>query len=144
VIDELRPSLLEDFGLVAALQDHCEAIARRAKIAIQVHGSDTRSPLEPAVENMLFRVAQEAINNILKHAQASRIDVHVALKESALRLEIQDDGVGFDLEASTAPGKHRGWGLVTMRERVEAHGGRLWVDSQPGEGTRLVVEVLVA
>lgn len=143
VIDELRPSLLEDFGLVAALQDHCDAIARRAQIAIHVRGSERRYPLDAALENTFFRVAQEAINNVLKHAGASRIDIRVNFQDPILRMEIEDDGAGFDVDDSTDLDRQRGWGLITMRERLEALGGRLWIESRPGQGTRLLAEVAV-
>jgi signal transduction histidine kinase len=92
------------------------------------------------VEDALVRVTQEALTNVSKHAQASRVTVTLSEQEEMVRLVIADDGVGFDPAAAARADGETG-GLVTMTERAEAVGGCCRTDSQPGEGTRVVVEV---
>lgn len=90
-------------------------------------------------ETALFRIAQEALTNVAKHARASRVTIGVEETAGAVRLTIADDGVGFDPAAP--PGSPTGWGLVTMRERAVGVGARFSVTSRPGEGTTIALEV---
>ena len=137
LIFELRPPVLEAQGLASALQARLAAVEERAGLAtaLAVVG-DGRLPEN--VEAELDRVAQEALNNALKHARAHRIEVRLRQGERDVALEIADDGVGFDAGAA---GPRGGLGLRGMAERAARLGGRLAVESRPGAGTRVTVEV---
>ena len=137
LIFELRPPLLQEEGLVAALQARLEAVEERAGLETEfkVEG-EGRLPLE--IEEELYRIAQEALNNALKHAQARRITVSLRQVQRTVTLEIADDGIGFD--PSTAL-EYGGLGLDGMEERAAQLGARLTVQSTPGEGTKVRVEV---
>ena len=149
VMAYLRPPVLDDYGLVAALHWYGEQFARRTDIATVVEGEAPVPRLAARVENALFRIAQEALTNVAKHAQATQVTVTVEVEGGTLRLVVADDGVGFDpsttLRTSPAhlaePDGDRGWGLLTMTERAEAVGGHCRIESDPRQGTRVIVEV---
>jgi len=138
LIFELRPSILGDNGLAAALQARLEAVEGRAGLetAFQVEGADQRLP--PKVEEGLYRIAQEALNNALKHAHARHIAVVLCQNQPIVVLEVTDDGVGFEPSVAHQQG---GLGLRGMEERAVQLGARLSIQSQPGAGTRVKVEV---
>ncbi|MGN7725662.1 ATP-binding protein [Luteimonas sp. 22616] len=127
----LRPPQLDSLGLEAALRGQVALLARnaRTRITLQVSPLPQRPP--PALELAAFRIAQEALTNAMRHANASEIDVSIEVDEQALRLHVNDDGNGFD------PDQVRGLGLLTMRERVQQLGGTLVIDTSPGAGTRI-------
>jgi signal transduction histidine kinase len=132
VMAELRPALLDEYGLAAALGWHAEEVARRfgLRVAVEEAADASQSlPLEAALA--LFRIAQEALNNAVKHAQASAVTIRLCREDRHALLEVRDDGRGFD-PSSARKGR---WGMTTMRERAEAAGGRLEVDAGPGKGT---------
>jgi signal transduction histidine kinase len=137
LIYELRPPVLEKEGLVAALQARLEAVEGRAGVRteLRVEGDIT---LPGGVEEELYRVAQEALNNALKHARAQSIRLLLCKDETHLLLEVADDGVGFEHGGDT---KHGGLGLPGMKERALRLGGSLTVLSSPGGGTTVRVEV---
>lgn len=137
LIFELRPPDLEREGLVAALQARLESVEGRTGLetAFTVEGE---AALPMAIQQELYRIAQEALNNALHHAQARSVKLNLKRAGSQVVLEIVDDGVGFD--PSTA-GEHGGLGLRGMEERVAGLGGRLTVTSTPGAGTTVRVEV---
>jgi len=133
LIWELRPAALADKGLATALRAYVAEWSRRTGIRAEVRVQGERAtPL--AVEQALFRVAQEALANVARHSSAIAVDVHLAWEGAVVTLTVQDNGRGFDVGA--AEGK--GLGLRSMRERVEALGGTLEVESVPDQGTRLV------
>jgi PAS domain S-box-containing protein len=139
VMAELRPPLLDEYGLGAALGWHAEEFARRTGVRVAVAD---RNPAEsknarPEAAVALFRIAQEALNNVLKHAKATDVRLEVSATDEELILDVQDDGQGFD-PASARRGR---WGMTTMRERAEAAGGQLHIASSPGEGTRIHARV---
>jgi signal transduction histidine kinase len=137
LIFELRPAELEADGLVATLRKHVDVLqrVRRIEITLDVHGERR---LAPDVEQGLFRIAQEALNNALKHAQARRIELLVELEAGSACLSVRDDGAGFD---PGSPGtRSKRLGLTSMRERAEALDGVLSIDSAPGAGTTVRVE----
>jgi PAS domain S-box-containing protein len=132
LIFELRPGALQEEGLAAALRKHTAALSAREGIGIEVHAPDHRIPLEPDAEEHIYRGAQEALHNVVKHAGAGQVIVRLEADENGwLVLEIQDDGVGFD--PTTVPAGHLG--LRTMSDRVQQIGGALEIESAPGAGT---------
>src|SRR5882762_3139558 len=134
VMAELRPPLLDEYGLGAALGWYAEEFSRRTGIAVALRdGKDAAAAdLRPEAAVALFRIAQEALNNVAKHAGARQVRIELACEAEEIVIRVADDGAGFD-PAAAARGKR--WGMKTMRERAEAAGGRLEVDSAPGEGT---------
>jgi signal transduction histidine kinase/DNA-binding NarL/FixJ family response regulator len=141
VMADLRPPVLDDYGLVAALRWCGEQFASRTGIAISVHGEELDPRLPADVETVLFRIAQEALTNATKHAQATQVTMAVKVDDETVRLVVADDGVGFDLTRLSEPGERRGWGLLNMTERAEAAGGRCHIESRPAQGTKITVEV---
>ena len=133
LIFELRPGALQEEGLVAAIRKLAHGIAARDALTVEVEAPEERVPLRPQAEEQLYRLAQEALTNVVKHARARRVRVSIApMEQSAeLVLEIADDGIAFDPSVSR-PGH---LGLHTMADRAESLGGRLDVLSRPGEGT---------
>jgi PAS domain S-box-containing protein len=139
VMAGLRPTALDDFGLATALRLQVQALEVEGwEIDYEAPASTERLP--STVETVLFRIAQEALNNIRKHAQGARVRVVLKFDDEHYRLEIQDWGRGFDLAnlATVAPGKHLG--LRGMQERIVLVGGRLNIHSSPGAGTHVVAE----
>jgi signal transduction histidine kinase len=137
LIFELQPGALAEEGLVAALTKQAAALSAREGLAIEVEGPDTRLPLGPEVEAQLYRLGQEALANVVKHARAASALVRIAATEETVSVEVSDDGRGFD-PAAVGP-EH--FGLRSMRGRVADLGGRLEVASTPGRGTILRVQV---
>ena len=137
LIFELRPGALAEEGLAAAIGKQAAALASRTGVPVDVIAPAERVELAADVEEHLYRLALEALNNALKHAGADRLGVTLAARGGELRLVVEDDGAGFD-PAVPRPGH---LGLHTMHDRATAAGGRLAIDSAPGCGTR--VEVIV-
>jgi signal transduction histidine kinase/ligand-binding sensor domain-containing protein len=135
LIFELRPPILEELGLVAALQTRLQAVEGRAGLKTEFT-TNLQDPLPPDLEEGLYRLAQEALNNVLKHAQAEQIRVHLRQEGGCVTLEIADDGVGFDPATASERG---GMGLAAIAERAADLGARLAVDSQVGRGTKVTV-----
>jgi signal transduction histidine kinase len=143
LIFELRPLALEQSGLAGALQARLDAVEKRAGVQAElrvagVEGMANAEWLPVAVQQELYHVAQEALNNSLKHAKARNLQVCLQLKDDTVRLEVLDDGIGFDPTTAEARG---GLGLPGMRERVQRIGGQLQIESAPGQGTTVSVEV---
>jgi signal transduction histidine kinase/PAS domain-containing protein len=137
---DMRAPALRAKSLAQALQDIARRAADGASPDVRFRLTGTPRPLEPAVEMALFRIAQEAVANALKHATASTIDVELVYERRATRLVVRDDGRGFDpADASTARGAH--WGLVGMRERADHIGAHVTVTSADRRGTEVTVVV---
>ena len=136
---ELRPSALDDFGLVAALERLAESFAEQTGISVdfQTALADERLPEE--VETALYRIVQESLTNVVKHAQARRVSILLARKDGAVKAVVEDDGQGFDPAKQTDDG----YGLMGMRERLALLGGRLEVESGHDGGTTIAAEVPV-
>jgi signal transduction histidine kinase len=137
LIFELRPPILKREGLTAALQARLDSVEGRVGLVTHFE-ADCRGRLSVEVEEGLYRVAMEALNNALKHARADQVFVRLQQRNGTVILEILDDGTGFDLEQARECG---GFGLRGMEERVANLGGRFEVESRVGEGTRIIVEV---
>jgi signal transduction histidine kinase len=140
VMAALRPQVLDDYGLKAALKLEAERFSDRTGIVTKVIGKDISPRPSDGLETSLFRIAQEALTNVSKHGVANKVTVHLEQSDALVRLAINDDGVGFDLNKLNSTDQS-GWGLMTMRERIQAHDGTLKVVSVPGEGTQIIVEV---
>jgi two-component system sensor histidine kinase UhpB len=141
VMADLRPPGLDDYGLLAALRWYGVQFSSRMGIAVDVQGEELVPRLATSVENALFRISQEALNNVAKHARVARVRVAVESGGGNVRLIIADEGIGFDPSRLDEPAGHQRWGLVTMSQRATAVGGYCRIESRPGEGTRVVVEV---
>jgi signal transduction histidine kinase len=139
LIFELRPESLETEGLIAALNKQADALRARHHVEVVLELCE-EPPLPIATKVSLYRVAQEALNNTIKHAHASRIDIRMACEDGSLRLAVEDDGTGFDPHQDF-PGDR---GLQSMRERMEGLGGQLSIESAPEAGTRVVAIIALA
>jgi signal transduction histidine kinase len=135
---ELRPAALEDDGLIATLRTQAQVLDRAHSARVSFTAERVRA-LPSAQEEALLRVAQEALHNALRHAAASEVRIGLVRDGDHVVLEVSDDGRGFDPSAVRRAGRHLG--LVSMRDRAAAVGGRLTVRSEPGEGTTVAMEV---
>jgi signal transduction histidine kinase len=144
VCSRLRPAILDDLGIVSALEGLLEGVSSRSEVSasLTLDGVDEDERLDPESELTLFRVTQEAINNTLKHADATRIDVSLSLDGDSLLLEARDDGTGFSLSHRIDGGVGEGGiGLSGMRERVTYLDGSLNIRSAPGRGTSVLARI---
>ena len=142
ISSDLRPASLDYDGLYAALEDAARKMEARTGVAVELHCPDKGLRLSPEKETALFRIAQEALMNCVKHAQASRVEVSLSASAGRVILRVEDDGVGFDpVDPSQRDGRSPGLGLLGMGERAQHVGGELRLESQPGLGTRIVVDV---
>jgi PAS domain S-box-containing protein len=140
VMSDLRPSVLDDYGLMAAIRWLSERISKRTGLTINVEYQDTKVDLPSETEITLFRIAQELLTNITKHANATEVSISLDSMDGRVRFVIVDNGVGFDPAALKKIGESR-WGLLNVRERTDAIDGILTIASRPGQGTRVVIEV---
>jgi len=138
VLTELKPPMLAGYGLIDALRFHAHEFGRRTGLAVTARGPEPALRLEAEIEMALYRIAQAALANAAQHAQARNVRIALDSYGSRVRFEVSDDGIGFDVAAALASGR---WGLAAMRERAEAIGGTLEIDSSPGRGTRVAVEL---
>ena len=144
LIYDLRPSVLDDLGLWSAIAWYADRHLNKRGVAVRCEFNDVERRLPPLMETALFRVVQEAISNIAKHAHAEQALIQCGIKGDVLTIEIEDDGEGFDRAAVSRPtGEGHGWGLLGITERVEALGGKVVIDTAPGQGVRVVVSVQV-
>ena len=134
VMGELRPQALDDYGLLAALRAHVAAFTARTGIHVAVENSGEPVAVAKEAELALFRIAQEALNNVAKHSKATAVRMSFGGDGGDAVLALSDDGVGFDPARSGA-----GWGLIIMRERAESIGARLELDAAPERGVRIAV-----
>jgi signal transduction histidine kinase len=134
---ELRPAALDDFGLVPALDRLGDTVGEQSGAEVEVESRLDVERLPPELETALYRIAQEALTNVVKHAAAGRVRIVLSQRERAVRLTVQDDGRGFE----TGAVRPAGLGLVGMRERVALLGGRLTVESGADAGTMLIAEL---
>lgn len=134
---QLRPKALDDFGLVPALERLVQTFSEATAISVELEAQLGESRLPADVETTLYRIIQEALTNIVKHAEAKSVSVLLVRSESAVTAVIEDDGRGFDLTNT----REDGLGLLGMRERVDLHDGQLKIEASPGAGTTLVVEM---
>jgi len=138
---DLRPPLLDEVGLVCALRAYLHSQAAISGLAIELHAAETPFRLPADHEIACFRVVQEAITNVLRHAGARQIDVHVVRSASCVSLKVRDDGRGFDPVTLSDAARQGHLGVAGMRERILARGGQFRLISAPGQGTTVEVEL---
>ncbi len=143
---ELRPAVLDDLGLLTALSNYVDEWSERAGVPAAFHSrGTTKRRLPPQIETTLYRIAQEALTNILRHAGARDVSVILEQRQDQLLVIVEDDGKGFDVEAlRRVPVAERRLGVLGMLERVALVGGTLDIESAPGQGTTLYVRVPVS
>jgi signal transduction histidine kinase len=138
---ELRPAVLDDLGLIPALQAYSENLAARRKLQIRITAFGGVEALGESKRTVLFRVAQEALTNVARHAQATLVELSISRVPGGIRMEITDNGKSFAVEKTlTGTGRNR-LGLVGMRERMEMVGGSLVLHSRPGDGTTVRADI---
>ncbi len=141
----LRPSVLDDLGLAPALERLAAELSSSTPIQASftsTSSADSRVPSE--VETTIFRIVQESLQNVARHAEASKVSIRLEQSRNSVTCEVVDDGRGFDMSAIRSPLRSRiGLGLTGMRERAELVGGRITVTSRPQQGTRILVTIPV-
>jgi signal transduction histidine kinase len=138
---QLRPAVLDDLGLVPALQSYLKQFIARTGVRAYLTAFAGVERLDAGERTVLYRVAQESLTNVARHAKASRVGVSIWKLPSAICMEIKDDGRSFEVEQTLNGHGHKRLGLLGMRERVEMVGGTFGVQSAPGQGTSIRVEI---
>jgi signal transduction histidine kinase len=138
---ELRPAVLDDLGLIPALHTYCRALASRKKIKIHLTAFAGVEALPPEKRTVLFRVAQEALTNVVRHAHATEVQLGLTRIPGAIRMEITDDGRSFAVRKTLLAKNRKRLGLLGMQERIEMVGGQLAIESAPGRGTTVRTEI---
>lgn len=141
IMAELHPPELEDYGLAVALETYAERAASLGNLELIADLPDLAPPPLPSdISIALFRAAQEAISNVLKHANATQLEVSLEESDGRIRLRVEDNGQGFEPDAASQK-EAPTWGLKIMRERIESISGKVQIESEPGRGTRVTFEV---
>jgi len=142
IVYGLRPTILDDLGLVPAIRWYARTNLEEVGIMVELHTNGEVEPLSPQLKSTLFRIAQEAINNIVKHSKAKQVEIKLSQCEKNIQLEVQDDGEGFDLTIVRQEAlRLQHLGLLGIQERAELAGGEVQLRSVPGSGTRILVKV---
>lgn len=139
LIDELRPSVLDDMGLVAAVKKYLRRMERGNSLGVKLRVDEKLGGMPPEVETAAYRITQEALTNVWRHAKASHVEVEIRKKIDLLIIRISDNGCGFDIEAVNTEGDN--WGLIGMQERATTVGGSLKTRSVLGEGTTISINI---
>jgi signal transduction histidine kinase len=139
VIEGLRPSHLDNLGLTFAMRSHCKDFSRRTGLPCSIEVSEDFDELDPAWSIALYRIVQETLTNITKHAHANKVQISLIREPTGLRLRIIDDGVGLAEGATAKPKSH---GIVGMRERMRQIGGTFTI-AKPPSGTGMLVEAFI-
>jgi len=137
----LHPSVLDDLGLIAALEPHVQAFQRRHGIRTELVHEDMESRLAPEIELAAYRIVQEALTNVARHSGASQCRVSLHRRTQRIAITVEDQGRGFEVQADASTRAVRGLGLISIRERATLMGGTVAIESAPGTGTRLSVEL---
>jgi len=138
---ELRPAVLDDLGLIPALHSFVKIFSKRTRILVHLKTFAEVEQLAIAKRTVLFRVAQEALTNVARHAQASRVEVSIQKQPDSICMKIKDDGKSFQVDRVLRGKGSKRLGLLGMRERVEMVGGTFCIESNPGQGTTVEVEI---
>jgi signal transduction histidine kinase len=137
---ELRPTILDDLGWIPAIRFLAEGISKRASLPIHIETALSQR-LSGTTETTLYRIVQEALTNVVKHAKASHVWIRAWAEKKMLSCSIRDDGAGFDSHLVQSRGGRKGLGLVAMQERLNAIGGTLQIESSPGRGTEISISL---
>jgi len=135
---DLRPGMLDDAGLVSTLREYAQQFGERTGIAVEVAAGDWQTRLQPEMEVTVFRIVQEALTNVAKHAGASRARISLIRTATTLEVSVRDDGAGFDIEEAMKKQRRKSLGLFGMEERCRLSDGRFEIDARPGQGTAVV------
>ena len=138
---ELRPTVLDDLGLIPALHSFMKSFTKRTGVRAHLTVFAAVERLDTAKRTVLFRVAQEALTNVARHAQASRVEVSIQKLRGRVCMKIKDDGKSFNVERALHANGGKHLGLLGMRERLEMVGGRFAVESAPGKGTTIQAQI---
>jgi signal transduction histidine kinase len=138
---QLRPTVLDDLGLIPALHTFMKGFREETGIHVSLAAFATLDQVNGDKRTVLYRVAQEALNNVARHAQASRVEVSIQKRNDAICMKIKDDGKGFPAERVSHAKKQKRLGMLGMRERLEMVNGNLTVESVPGKGTTILAQI---
>jgi PAS domain S-box-containing protein len=138
---ELRPTMLDDLGLIPALRSLMKTFMKETGIRVSLTVFEEVEKLSVAKRTVLYRVAQEALNNVASHAQATKVEVSIQRLPNALLMQIKDNGQSFDVERAMQPKKNKRLGLIGMRERLEMVNGQFAIESAPGKGTTIQAQI---
>jgi two-component system, NarL family, sensor histidine kinase UhpB len=139
---DLRPTILDDLGLIPTLRWYVQNFSKRLGITSNFETMGLEEKLSPQIETAFYRIVQESLNNIAKHAQADRVEISLVKRDSRIYASIQDNGKGFDLERILHPeSPERGFGIVGIQERVSLLGGQMDIQTKPGFGTLISIEI---
>jgi signal transduction histidine kinase len=142
LVSDLRPAQLDDLGLVPALHWLANEVRDRLHIDVRVQVTGHRHRLAPEIETVLFRITQEALTNVAKHAHAQQAIIQLTFCNDQVELVVEDNGVGMKPEqVNLRQIRYQGWGLAGIQERAALVGGTFDIDSAPGHGTRLTVHI---
>ena len=141
VMADLNPPVLDEYGLMSAIKWYSGDFTNRTGIATHVSGDKLDPSLASSVEKILFRLFQESLNNVAKHAHASRVVITVKSTKEAVSVTVKDNGQGFDPDEIKKPTTEPHWGLLSMQQRATSIGAALGIDSTPGKGTQVYVKV---
>jgi signal transduction histidine kinase len=140
IIGRLSPLVLQELGLVSAIRKEAKDLTRNAGVKAQVEISDDFGRLDPVIETAIYRVVQESLHNVAKHAQAQNVEIQMDIEGETLQLTIEDDGMGIHAVSNPL---RPSFGMAGMQERIATLGGQMKVDSARGEGTKISVTVPV-
>ncbi len=139
---QLKPRILDDFGLIPSLNTLCNEVAKKSGISGNFKSFKLNDRLSPEIETVLFRIAQEGLNNIVKHSHAKEFSIQLVKHPEFIRLMIEDDGLGFDINKIYSDfSKQKCMGLININERALSINGKVIIDSQNGAGTEIIVEI---
>lgn len=137
----LYPTMLDDLGLVPTLSWYGERLSSQTGVQVTISEVGEPKTLPAVLANYLFRACKELLSNAIKHGRARELVVAVHWQDGGVRIVVDDDGCGFDRDRTLGPDGRQGLGLAGIRERISSFGGRLLVESEPGQGTRVIMEV---
>jgi signal transduction histidine kinase len=140
---DLRPTVLNDFGLIPALSSLAQDFTRHTGINVKFNLCGNNNPIPSEIELTLYRIAQEALTNVAKHSFATQVQLTLWRLKISIELVIEDNGIGFNTDVRDNSGKSTGMGLLGMKERLRLFGGKLTIDSSPGRGTELHAHITV-
>jgi PAS domain S-box-containing protein len=143
IIYALHPAFLDNYGLVPALKVLCAEVMESSNIKTKLNANEINGDMDPKIKLYLYRIVQEALNNAVKHSQATEAEVNVFLGGDNLEISIKDNGIGFDLDGASNAKSRKAFGLISIKERVSMLGGNVQFDSRSGNGTEITIDIPV-